>query len=737
MRRRTWVFWLLATGLLLQASVGVATTYYASPGGPDNNCSAATNRGTPANSANKGASCLASGDTLVLLDGIYHEALDDVLPAGSSGRPTILKADNKRQAILDTLGVASTLTSNGKRSTNCTTQDDGVAKNYVTMDGLHFKIPLNKAGAATSWGGPCAAGSVHDIVFINNEIEGGCTTGNTDSFTIGFGQEGNGAFYTFSDNYIHDIGVGPNTPVTMCDNSSPLNWAVFSYGVYISGSDNLFERNEFTRTTGFAFHGYSTGDHFHRNVLRNNYFHDTGGPVLICGSENQIYNNILFRTGVGPLHSTMNDGQTHDGGGFVLAQNCSNVQANTNQMYHNTIVYANLKSGGACDHSILLGGWAGSPIPGGACAASNANNNLVENNLLWRNTAMRVSMTTYDDSISNTGEGSGTNTITPNLNCGTVGCEAPNPLFVHVLPNQDIDPSLDYNRAPAGQSGREWFQLQSSSPAVNTGAAVGITTDISGATRTGAPDMGAWEFAGTTAPPALPQELYVYWRLDETTGTSAADSAIHDPPLHPGTLTALSGSSPPLHVGGRVGAKGIGIAVSGGYVATTLESWPANQDVTLAFWVLTDGSTYGPGLGFGSVTPNLMGVCVSCGGTLYWQYGTWDDSGPGGPGSMYTDFHPYLGTWTHVVVSGAGNSSAGKIWINGQLKASQGPFSAPSSTLTNVAFEAGRWNKTGFVVTGTGTLDDVRLYTQVLSDANVLALYRALAGRIRHRTGAQ
>lgn len=46
------------------------------------------------------------------------------------------------------------------------------------------------------------------------------------------------------------------------------------------------------------------------------------------------------------------------------------------------------------------------------------------------------------------------------------------------------------------------YHLQSGSPAINAGAAIGIPTDLEGTMRLGGPDLGAYEAAGTTIPPS-------------------------------------------------------------------------------------------------------------------------------------------------------------------------------------------------------------------------------------------
>jgi hypothetical protein len=675
--------------LVLTPTLAHSATYYVTPlGGPNNNCAAATNSTTPIAGLNNAAACLAAGDTLILKDGTYNEALGDVIPSGlSASQPTTLRAEHQRQAVLTTLEAGAPCHIRlGIR--------DVAPRPFVTIDGLVFDIPTNAgAGPVCNYNGPgtsppnYAIDYTHDLQFLNNEVRGGMNTGSLDSPSAGIGIGGGEHHITIRGNYIHDIGM-----------VGTLGGPAWSYGMYISGHDMVIENNEITRTSGYGFHGYSVHDdvaypgipHFENNIIRNNYFHDTGGPLLFAcpGKNNQIYNNIVARTGIGPAFQR---------GGIVLGTDCSGSPADSNQVYNNTIVWT--VGAGACGRGIML-----------SCSgAVSASNNIVRNNILWQNNP--------DDSISDTSSGAGTNTIDHNLCTGTGCSTAGNPLFAKTIPNSDL--------AAAGIRPED-FQLQNGSPALGIGADVSsvVATDYAGTSRPqpvgSSPDLGAWEMGGS-AINVLPQELYLYWPLNESSGTTAADATANN---HPGTLV---GTPLPVHTGGRVGAQGLRVGGTGDHVETTTLSLPAGQPVTLMFWTFT-ASGVPQALGAPTATPTLFGVCAPCPDNyLYWQYGTWND--PGGGGSLFLDFTPYVGTWAHVAV-GADGGTQGKIWVNGQLKVTSTNFSAPSGSVAG--FEAGRWNKPGRVVNGQGTLDDVRLYTQFLSDADVQSLYRATAGRVRH-----
>jgi hypothetical protein len=452
----------LCAVLLLQAPVFGAQTYYVAANAPSgNSCSSAINPTTPVNTINKGAACLQPGDTLIIKDGTYPECLADVIPSGqSASQPTTVKAEHLRKAILTGPGDAcsASLIQIGQRGT-ATSQ--GVVRHYITLDGLFLDMPTDRASFGVKVMGGIEDGSIsgsHDLQFLNLEMRGGMNTGSISSFTLGIGQGGNQFGWTFRGNYFHDIGMVNALPTQ----------AAWSYALYISGSDNLFENNELARVSGFAFHGYSTSNHFNNNIFRNNYVHDTGGPLLFaCGGQNnQIYNNIVARTGIGPAFQR---------GAIVLGTTCSGQPANNNYIYNNTIVRT--VSSGAGEGCVTLS------LPG----LVSASNNVVRNNLCYLNTV---------DSINNGSSGAATNMIDHN-HCTGTGCSTSgNPLFAKTIPDSDLT---------AAGIRPEDFQIQAGSPAQAAGVSTAsgtplFTTDYGGNQRqSGAgQDLGAWALG---APP--------------------------------------------------------------------------------------------------------------------------------------------------------------------------------------------------------------------------------------------
>src|SRR4030095_3811320 len=469
---------------------------------------------------------------------------------------------------------------------------NGVVRHYITLDGLFLDMPTDRASFGVKPLGGIENNTIsgsHDLVFQNLEIRGGINTGSVDTFSIGIGQGGNQYGWTFRGNYIHDIGM-----------VGTMGGPAWSYGMYISGSDNLFEGNEIARTSGYPFHAYSTGNHFNNNIFRNNYVHDTGGPLLFAcgGHDNQIYNNIIARTGVGPANQR---------GGIVLGTTCSGVPAVSTQIYQNHIIHTD---GCGCERGITL-----------SCSGLvSASNNIVRNNMLWQNTP--------DDGIANSSSGAGTNVIDRNLS----GID---PLLVATIPNSDL--------AAAGITDAS-FKLQSASPAHNPagGISVGILNDYGGFARDTLPDLSAWEFGGVT-PVAT---AGITWTMNECAGTSLTDMSGNG---ITGTLVAS-----PTWAPGREGLCSLGLNETTQYATNAAVTWPAGTPVTVSFWINARNCAAGCGtLHVGFLDwPDRFAVHVPwADGLLDWDYG---DSR--GPGRISTNFSAYLNKWTHVALVSNGTN---------------------------------------------------------------------------------
>src|SRR5262245_2544169 len=145
-RARCWVRCLI--GGLLAALVGASSTvypttttttlpilgraYYVSPAGNDGNPGT---QDAPFGTISHGLEVVAPGDTIVVRDGVYAEALTPHT-SGTSGAPITLRAEHDGQAVVDGLGVRRPLVVQGVshtayeglrvRSPRCVRRDRGM-----------------------------------------------------------------------------------------------------------------------------------------------------------------------------------------------------------------------------------------------------------------------------------------------------------------------------------------------------------------------------------------------------------------------------------------------------------------------------------------------------------------------------------------------------------------------------------------------------------------------------------
>ena len=231
------------------------------------------------------------------------------------------------------------------------------------------------------------------------------------------------------------------------------------------------------------------------------------------------------------------------------------------------------------------------------------------------------------------------------------------------------------------------------------------------------------ELAGDTAPPTgttLPPQLLLHWKLDESSGTSAADATGH------GWTGTVTGS--PTWTSGRVGGTPPGALLMDGttsYVHNDTFSWPANQPITVAVWVNTAGGVSAGAFNIGGSAQRAAAHIPWSDNVLYWDYGASLLTG-----RLSTTFAPYLNQWTHVVLT-ANAASERAIWLNGTRVATSSNADAPTAQLTGV--DLGRYAVSGqSTVYQSGVMDDFRLYTYLLTPEEIQALYRQTAGRIRH-----
>ena len=267
------IFTGLVLGCLWSPGAATAATYYTATNGSDANPGS---RFQPFRTIKKGLSVLASGDTLYLRGGTYHEAI----------RPTVGAIPNGTS-----WDHATTIAGFPGETVTLAPADWGEA--VLLGDGGQFgymifnNLTLDGQGIVP---GIYLAGDTHHIRFNNCEIK---NSGRHSVF-------GGGAFNEVINSRIHDGAA---------------------YGFYYSGHDSLFNNNDVFNHGGYAYHIYNTGaTNINNNIICNNRIFMTGGVILTHGSNNLLCNSQVYENGIG-IH---------------LDYGCIDCRVSNNTIYRNT-----------------------------------------------------------------------------------------------------------------------------------------------------------------------------------------------------------------------------------------------------------------------------------------------------------------------------------------------------------------------------------------------------------------
>jgi hypothetical protein len=239
-------------------------------------------------------------------------------------------------------------------------------------------------------------------------------------------------------------------------------------------------------------------------------------------------------------------------------------------------------------------------------------------------------------------------------------------------------------------------------------------------------DGTKWVRAGLT--PLAPTEgLIHYWKFDESSGTTAADSA--------GSTNGTLANGPVWQpTGGKVGG-----ALSfddNDDIVQLVSNAPGvlagMTQLTLAAWV--KGNNLGVSgnhdmiyseVNAGNCGDTYFGTEIYEGNTGDPEFGITTSTQAGYPSQAYETFSS--NTWYHVVSVYDSVTDVHKTYVNGQLEdshslaASALPSSNASSSIGN---DVNVCNTAGF----NGLIDDVRIYNRVLSASEVQSLYYATGG---------
>ncbi|MDP2710198.1 MAG: LamG-like jellyroll fold domain-containing protein, partial [Solirubrobacteraceae bacterium] len=271
------------------------------------------------------------------------------------------------------------------------------------------------------------------------------------------------------------------------------------------------------------------------------------------------------------------------------------------------------------------------------------------------------------------------------------------------------------------------YRLAGGSPGIDAGTSDhgAPATDTDGAPRTDTPtipntgggaspyyDMGAYEFTGTYAPPAgsyadailATPGLLSYWRLGETSGTTASDAkgGRHGTYLNGVALGAE---------GALVGDANTAASFDGVNDSVTVPALPSSVDFTVEGWQNLTGATNNTTLygktGNMRIMPRPSGVYV----------GVW----AGGERIIQAVTPSNVGVWVHWAVVRSGASL--RVYRNGIEVGARTDL--PATTAVDLTGDIGR---VGTLYPAAARIDEVAVYDRALSVADVRD-HIALAGR--------
>ncbi len=218
----------------------------------------------------------------------------------------------------------------------------------------------------------------------------------------------------------------------------------------------------------------------------------------------------------------------------------------------------------------------------------------------------------------------------------------------------------------------------------------------------------------TAAPTVVMSGLSHHWKLDETSGTSVMDSATSNP-VH-GTYNGTSISSVAGMMGTAIDFPSLTDVETGDI------DMPSGASMTISMWINNDVGD----MGWGDGWREMVGKGGGGNNNYYVQIAPNDSfvfgmEQPTNTWHEYTSTTPQIvqGTWQHLTVAHTfGNASSTKMWVNGQpIAGSWGSSDGTVVPLNDVVMHIAN--------AFSGSLDDIRMYSRILSDAEVLLLYNS------------
>jgi hypothetical protein len=319
-------YYLFVVLLILLSWSGHAYTasYWVGKTGSDSRpCTQAQSQSTPKLSISSGLTCLSPGDTLMVMAGTYDESLMNNIPGGTSSARVTLKANPHDTVTIR--GVAG-------QSHVIGFNNSGAA--YITIDGfiLDATNVKNEAVKINEGGNPNTS---HHIRLSNNEIKN-TPTGN--GIIMGHPTNaGTGTFNESINNNIHHNGTG-------CPG---IGYDGYCHGIYMASSDNVVDGGSIHDNNAHGMQSYAdpSGNHGtpSRNIVRNVKIYNNGrtGLGIYWGSNNQVYNNVLYKNGGNGLRTSAQSSLISNNtiyGNSGTGMDCGNANGDT---IRNNIIFSN------------------------------------------------------------------------------------------------------------------------------------------------------------------------------------------------------------------------------------------------------------------------------------------------------------------------------------------------------------------------------------------------------------
>ena len=341
-----------------------AATFYVSTAGADSvTCAQAQNAQTPRRTINQGIACLAGGDTLIVKPGEYDELLADYagvphaagvtrpIPGGTASQPTVIRGASPGTAIL-----TSSVENRGCASLVCLTRVQHLLFQDLILDGtwthenvvgfgeppavfpayLRFQHVEVRNGKGQGFNGKTDQLQLLHVDIHHNGWRHGQTT---------CGIDGNNFCWQYPDVYAAQACHG------------------YCHGIYAHGDGWLIEGGRVYDNDAYGIHLYHgpTTNTTVRNVTAYNN-HKGWGIGLINGSQNAVYNNVVYNNAGGGIwiktsqtlvvHNTV----VGNKGGIAIARPGATVTNNILAGNAEFGVLAHESGSGTLENNLLGGG---------------------------------------------------------------------------------------------------------------------------------------------------------------------------------------------------------------------------------------------------------------------------------------------------------------------------------------------------------------------------------------------